>query len=181
MLVPNDILNASLFDLRRRISAKAGCKTMDAVAAANRLRSMVDRLPGKPEAKLAKVLEITELSDDVSAETLLDILIDKWWGILRPCIQHYDRAEHESHPRSIPVRRTIKKAAVYYATYEIQDRQEFDDLVTRYSKPNGYPEITIGEQEYPKITLTAKTPFEITLVNRRVNAYAVESNVLETI
>lgn len=171
----------SLFDLRRRISKKANCKSMDAVAAANRLRRMVETMPGRTDQKLDKIYKDTGLTQFVSTDELIDGLIDAWWGEIKTAIGPYNRADHETHPRSIPIRRTIKKADEYYARYEMSSRKDFDDVVNRYRKENGYPDIKIKNAKYPYITLTAKTPFEITLANKSVNAYATASNVLEVI
>lgn len=171
----------SLFDLRRRISAKAGCKSMDAVAAANRLRRMVDTMPGRSDQRLEKIFKDTGLTEDVSTDELIDGLIDAWWDDIKTYIRPYNRAAHETHPRSIPIRRKVKKAAVYYAKYEMSSRKDFDAVVQRYSRAGGYPDITITKAQYPIINITAKTPFEITLANKNVNAYPIASNVLEVI
>ena len=171
----------SLFDLRRRISTKAKCPSMDAVAAANRLRRMVETMPGRTDQKLEKIYKDTGLSENVSTDELIDGLINAWWSEIKSYIGPYNRADHETHPRSIPIRRTIKKAAVYYVRYEMPTQKDFDAVVQKYSRAQTFPDIKIVESNYPYIKLTAKTPFEITLVNKSVNAYPVASNVLEVI
>lgn len=181
MVDKQEFFSMTLFDIRRRITKKAGCKPMDAVEASNRLRRMVDTLPGWTDQKLERIYKDTGLTPDVSTDELIDGLIDAWWGELKPLIRPYDRMAHETHPRSIPIRRTVKKAKVYYATYEMGSHEEFNALVAKYSRTGTFPEITVKDAEFPTITLTAKTPFAITLANKSVNAYPTASNVLEVI
>jgi len=142
---------------------------------------MVETMPGRVDQKLAKIYKDTGLSENVSTDELIDGVIDAWWGEIRQYIRPYKRSEHETHPRSIPIRRTIKKADVYYARYQMSSKKDFDDAVTRYSKKGSYPDITITVQNYPYLTITAKTPFEISLAIRSINAYPVASNVLESL
>lgn len=175
MLNKSELFRLSRFKLRRRIASKAKVNTMDAIEAVNRFRRKLDMLPGQTERKYAQLLQLTGLDPEtVTLDIMVDKLLEMWWSELQPLIQPYDRESHQFKPRSIPVRRKIKKAKEYYAKYEVSSQKEFDRLVAN-------PLLQIKEAVYPYITVSSDNPNYINRVDREFNSFCIESNVFEVI
>lgn len=170
MSLSDDFFGLSLFEMRRRISEKAKCKTQDTIPAAHRLRRLVGAQTGKtPMDKVASLLKLTGLSESASASSLLDACIDTWWTELSSLITPYDRAAHEKHPRALPVRRKYRKAKEYWTKYKFSKRAEFDDVLKRYK---------CKDVNFPYLTVTGSL-FEIQLANKSISEWPLKSNVFD--
>ena len=169
-MTADEVFGMTLFDMRRRIAEKGRCKTQDAIPAAHRLRRKVDTLPGKnSEAKLEHALSLTGISRDVPAEDLLNACISLWWTELKAAIEPYDRAAHETHPRSIPVRRKYKKAKEYWAKFMFTKKAEFEDILSQYK---------CKDVKFPYLTVVGSIS-EVQLAARRITEWPIKSNVFD--
>lgn len=160
----------SLFELRRRIAEKAGCKTQDAIPAAHRLRRKVGAQPGiSTSDKLQSLKTTMGLTECASASELIDACIKLWWDELKSAITPYDRSAHEKHPRSLPIRRKYRKAKEYWTKYKFSKREEFDDVLSRYK---------CKDVNFPYLTIVG-TLFEIQLASKRISEWPLKSNVFD--
>jgi hypothetical protein len=170
MALSDDFFGLNMFAFRRCIAGRAKCKTHDTIPAAHRLRSKVDATAGKTnEEKLVELLRVTGLQDSVSANDLLEALVEKWWTELKPLITPYDRDAHASHPRSLPIRRKYKKAKEYWAKYMLAKKSEFDEVVRKYK---------CKDVKYPYLTIVG-TLFEVQMANRAISEWPLKSNLFD--
>lgn len=170
MTLHEDFESFSLFTMRKCIAAKAKCKTQDAIPAAHRLRRKVDMLPGKnSEERVQYLLKKLNIAPSVSANELLHACVDSWWAELKSLIVPYDRSAHESHPRSLPVRRKYKKAKEYWTKYKFSSRSEFDRVLARYK---------CKDVNFPYLTVVGSI-FEVQLANNSISEWPLKSNVFD--
>lgn len=169
-MTADEFFGTTLFDMRRCIAGRAKCKTQDAIPAAHKLRRKVDTLPGKSQDdKLNAILAETGLAKDVPASDLLDACVKLWWTEIKSAIEPYDRAAHETHPRSVPIRRKYKKAKEYWAKYMFSKKAEFDDILARYN---------CKDVKFPYLTVVG-TISEVQLAARRISEWPLKSNVFD--
>jgi len=169
-MTADEFFGTTLFDMRRSIASRAKCKTQDAIPAAHCLRRKVDTLPGKNrDDKLNAILAETGIPKDGTSENLMDACITMWWDELKSAIEPYDRAAHETHPRSIPVRRKYKKAKEYWAKYMFTKKTEFDDILNRYK---------CKDVNFPYLTVVGSIT-EVQLAARRISEWPLKSNVFD--
>lgn len=170
MSLLDEFFGLKLFAIRKCIADKAKCKTQDAIPAAHRLRKKVGALKGKTqEDTIDNLLRVTGLTKDASAYNLLNACIDLWWNELSSAIVPYDRSEHETKPRSLPVRRKYKKAKEYWSKYKFTKRTEFDTVLRKYK---------CKDVNFPYLTVVG-TLFEVQLANNGISEWPIKSNVFD--
>jgi len=169
MALIDEFPQLSLFTIRKQIADKAKCKTQDAIPAAKLYRRKLGALGKTPADKIKAALLATRLKEDVSAVDLLTGLIDVWWNEIKDAIEPYDRAAHETHPRSLPIRRKYRKAKEYWSKYKFSKRAEFDAVLQKYK---------CKDVNFPYLTVVGSL-FDIQLANNSISEWPLKSNVFD--